>query len=132
MYNCTANYINGKWVKSGAGTEHDIINPTTEMSIGKVAFGTPDDVDLAVAAARAAFESFSSWTVAQRLELLGSIVEAYKTRWNDIAAAITAEMGAPAEFSRAPRPVPDSGTSGLPLPRYRKWIWKKPWANPLC
>jgi len=99
MYNCTANYINGKWVKSGAGTEHDIINPTTEMPIGKVAYGTPEDVDLAVAAARAAFESFSSWTVAQRLELLGSIVDAYKTRWNDIAAAITAEMGAPAEFS---------------------------------
>ena len=35
----------------------------------------------------------------QRLELLGRIVDAYKTRWNDIAAAITAEMGAPAEFS---------------------------------
>ena len=100
MYDCTRNYINGEWVNSTAGTLHDIINPATEQSIGKVSFGTAADVDLAVNAARKAFESFSAWTVEQRLDLLGSIVDAYKARWNDIAAAITAEMGAPAVFSQ--------------------------------
>ena len=100
MYDCTRNYINGEWVNSTAGTLHDIINPATEQSIGKVSFGTAADVDLAVNAARKAFESFSAWTVEQRLDLLGSIVDAYKVRWNDIAAAITAEMGAPAAFSQ--------------------------------
>jgi len=99
MYNCTRNYINGEWVESTSGNVHDIINPATEQSIGKVSFGTAQDVDRAVAAARAAFEEYSQWTVEQRLELLGKIVEAYKIRWNDIAAAITAEMGAPAAFA---------------------------------
>jgi aldehyde dehydrogenase (NAD+) len=99
MYDCSMNYINGEWVKSTHQDLHDIINPATEASIGSVNFGGPGDVDQAVAAARAAFESFSQWTVEQRLELLAGIVDAYKARWNDIAAAITAEMGAPAEFS---------------------------------
>jgi aldehyde dehydrogenase (NAD+) len=99
MYNCTRNYINGEWKESTSGDIHDIINPATEESIGKVSYGTVEDVNRAVAAARAAFEDFSQWTAEQRLELLGRIVDAYKTRWNDIAAAITAEMGAPAAFS---------------------------------
>jgi aldehyde dehydrogenase (NAD+) len=100
MYNCARNYINGEWLNSTSGNVHDIINPATEESIGKVSFGTEDDVNSAVAAARAAFEGFSLWTVERRLELLGRIVDAYKIRWNDIAAAITAEMGAPAAFAQ--------------------------------
>ncbi len=100
MYDCSKNYINGEWVKSAAGTEHDIINPATEKSIGKVVFGTAEDVDRAVAAARAAFADYSSWSVEQRLDLLQRIVDAYKQRWNDIATAITAEMGAPAAFAQ--------------------------------
>jgi aldehyde dehydrogenase (NAD+) len=99
MYNCTRNYINREWVESTAGALHGIINPATEKSIGQVSFGTAEDVDRAVAAACSAFEEFSQWTGEQRLELLGNIVDAYKVRWNDIAAAITAEMGAPAAFS---------------------------------
>jgi aldehyde dehydrogenase (NAD+) len=99
MYDCTRHYINGEWVKSTSGTLHDIINPATENSIGTVCLGTAEDVNAAVAAARAAFESFSTWSVEQRLDLLDRIMQAYKTRWNDIAAAITAEMGAPAAFA---------------------------------
>jgi aldehyde dehydrogenase (NAD+) len=100
MYDCTRNYINGEWIDTRADAFHDIINPATEESIGKVAYGTAKDVDRAVTAARAAFEDFSGWSVQQRLELLGKILDVYKTRWNDIAAAITAEMGAPALFSQ--------------------------------
>ena len=61
MYDCTRNYINGEWVESSATSLHDIINPATEESIGKIAFGTAEDVDRAVAAARDAFEEFSQW-----------------------------------------------------------------------
>ena len=98
MYDCTKNYIDGQWVASSGGL-HDVINPATEKPIGQVAFGTPEDVDRAVAAARAAFEEFSQWSVEQRLELLGRIADAYKARYDDMAAAITAEMGAPAGFA---------------------------------
>ncbi len=100
MYDCTRNYINGEWVSSASGNIHEIINPATEESIGNIAYGTAQDVDLAVSAARAAFEQFSQWSVQQRLELLGNILDAYKVRYNDIAAAITAEMGAPTTFSQ--------------------------------
>ncbi|HET6592550.1 MAG TPA: aldehyde dehydrogenase family protein, partial [Xanthomonadales bacterium] len=99
MYDCTKNYIDGRWVASSGGSLHDIINPATEKSIGQVAFGTAQDVDQAVAAARSAFEQFSQWSVEQRLELLGRIADAYKARYDDMAAAITAEMGAPAGFA---------------------------------
>ena len=100
MYDCTKNYINGEWLSSGAESLHDIINPATEESIGQVAYGTADDVDAAVAAARAAFEEFSQWTVEQRLELLSNIEKTYMARYNDVADAITAEMGAPTTFSQ--------------------------------
>ena len=100
MYDCTRHYINGEWVHSTAGTTHDIINPATEEPIGKVVHGTTADVDRAVSAARKAFDTFSQWTVEQRLELLRTIVDAYKARYDDIAAAITAEMGAPVTLSQ--------------------------------
>ena len=100
MYDCTRNYINGEWVESSASEIHDIINPATEESIGRVAFGTSADVDRAVEAARAAFEDFSQWTVEQRIELLERIVENYKTRWTEIGEAISAEMGAPVPFAQ--------------------------------
>jgi aldehyde dehydrogenase (NAD+) len=100
MYDCTRNYIDGEWLKSTAGVVSDIVNPATEKPIGTVSFGSAQDVDKAVAAARAAFEGYSQWTVDQRLDLLAKIVDAYKARWNDIAAAITAELGAPAAFSQ--------------------------------
>jgi aldehyde dehydrogenase (NAD+) len=100
MYDCTRNYINGEWTPSTAGTTHDIINPATEESIGQVVHGTAADVDLAVSAARDAFDSYSGWSVERRLELLNKILDAYKARYNDIAAAITAEMGAPTTLSQ--------------------------------
>ena len=81
MYDCTRNFIDGEWIASSGGESHDIINPATEASIGRVTFGTAEDVDRAVAAARAAFEEYSQWTVEQRLELLQRIGEAYKARW---------------------------------------------------
>ena len=99
MYDCTKNYINGTWAASSVGSLRDIINPATERTIGQVSFGTAADMDQAVAAARAAFDDFSRWTKDQRVDLLGRIAEAYKARWDDMAAAITAEMGAPAGFA---------------------------------
>ena len=100
MYDCTRHYINGQWVDNTSGQVEDIINPATGESIGKVSYGTAQDVDRAVAAARAAFKDYSHWPVEQRLDLLGRIIDAYKDRYKEIAAAITAEMGAPTTFAQ--------------------------------
>ncbi len=82
------------------------MNPATEQSVGTIAMGTAEDVDAAVAAAKAAFATFSQTTVAERLALLTRITEVYKTRMGDIATAVTSEMGAPAMIaSRAQAPA---------------------------
>ena len=88
-------YIDGQWVPSAGGTRHEVINPATEEVVSTVTLGTAADVDVAVKAARRAFESFSQTSKEERLALLGRIVEEYKKRIPDIAKSISEEMGAP-------------------------------------
>ena len=100
MYDCTRHYIDGAWVESASNDIHDIVNPATEQPIGRVVFGNAEDVDRAVRAAREAFVSYSQWTVAQRIELLERIVEGLRQRNDEIARAISDEMGAPMQLAR--------------------------------
>ena len=88
-------YINGQFVDPISYELFDIINPATEKSIGRVALGSPADVDSAVIAARAAFVKSSSLTKEDRLEILKTVRENYKKRYKDIADAVRNEMGAP-------------------------------------
>ena len=88
-------YINGQFVDPISYELFDIINPATEKSIGRVALGSPADVDSAVIAARAAFAKSSSLTKEDRLEILKTVRENYKKRYKDIAEAVRNEMGAP-------------------------------------
>lgn len=98
-YDCTHQFINGRWIES-QGAHHPIINPANEEVVGQVAYGTSDEVDQAVKAARAAFEAYSQWPVEKRAELLADIARRCEERRDDFAAAITAEMGAPAKLSQ--------------------------------
>ncbi|CAG9187130.1 aldehyde dehydrogenase family protein [Cupriavidus pinatubonensis] len=89
-------YIDGQWVDPAPGaTAMDIINPATEAVAGKVALGTPADVDRAVAAARAAFPAWSQTSRETRIALLERITALYKARMADIAEAVCTEIGAP-------------------------------------
>ncbi|MEO6218546.1 MAG: aldehyde dehydrogenase family protein [Sphingomonas sp.] len=94
-------YIDGAWVESEGGTRHEVIDPANEQPCTEITLGTAADVDKAVAAARRAFESFSQTTVAERAALLGRVIEEYKARIPDLAAAISHEMGAPIGFATA-------------------------------
>ena len=60
----------------------------------------PSDVDRAVAAAKRAFESYSETSVQERLDLLRRIIEVYQSKMEEMAAAISQEMGAPSSLSR--------------------------------
>ncbi|MFA6117234.1 MAG: aldehyde dehydrogenase family protein [Sphingomonas sp.] len=93
-------YIDGAWVES-EGKRHEVIDPATEQPCTEITLGTSADVDKAVAAARRAFESYSQTTVEERAALLGRIIEEYKARIPDLAAAISQEMGAPIGFATA-------------------------------
>jgi aldehyde dehydrogenase (NAD+) len=78
-----------------------VYNPYSEEVIGHIAAGSPADVDLAVAAARRAFESFSQTSVENRLALLTRIRDLLEERSEQFAQAIVAEMGAAISFARA-------------------------------
>lgn len=95
MYDYTRFYINGQWVNPAVEKTLDVINPATEKSIGKISLGSAADVDKAVAAAKAAFASFAQTTREQRIALLESILTQYQNRLEELALAISAEMGAP-------------------------------------
>ncbi|WP_445682771.1 aldehyde dehydrogenase family protein [Radicibacter daui] len=93
-------YINGEWVPPVSPATLEVINPATEEAYTRISVGTKADVDKAVAAAKAAFASFSKTSHADRLTLLKKILEVYNERFEDIAAAVSDEMGAPLAFAR--------------------------------
>jgi len=88
-------FIGGKWVAPLGTDTIEVINPATEEPIETIAMGTASDVDNAVAAAKAAFETWSQTSVEERLALLDRIIEVYKSRMGEIGTAISQEMGAP-------------------------------------
>lgn len=92
-------YIDGKWVDPTTPKTLDVINPATEEAVARISMGSAADVNKAVAAAKAAFPKFSTTSKKERIELLEAIIEAYKKRYPEIAAAITSEMGAPSKLS---------------------------------
>ena len=94
-------YINGEWVDPASPKTLDVINPATEEPSGRISLGSQADVDKAVAAAKAAFDSFSQTSKAERVELLGKIVAGYQARIGEMAETITSEMGAPAWLAKA-------------------------------
>jgi aldehyde dehydrogenase (NAD+) len=95
----TGFYINGAWVSPQGRGRLPVVNPATEQAIGNVRCGNATDVDLAVAAARAAFPAFAETPLADRIALLERIVDLYKSRFDDIGKAISDEMGAPLMFA---------------------------------
>ena len=93
-------YIDGCWQDRAHAARIAVVNPFSEEVAGHVAAGSPMDVDLAVAAARRAFERFSQSTVSDRIALLGRILALLEERAELFAQAIVAEMGAPIAFAR--------------------------------
>jgi aldehyde dehydrogenase (NAD+) len=94
-------YVGGAWLDRADAPAIPVRNPASEEVIGHVAAGTAADVDLAVAAAREAFDSFSTCPVADRLALLERIRDLLEERTEEFAQAIVAEMGAAITFARA-------------------------------
>ena len=100
MYDNRRFYIDGAWVDPIEATEFKVINPATEAVAGVISMGGPKDVDRAVAAARRAFERYSRTTPAERLALLERVLAAYNAHYDEIARAISTEMGAPIKLAK--------------------------------
>ncbi len=94
-------YINGEWVEPSTSETLAVINPANEEAIDDIALGGEEDVNRAVAAAKAAFETFSQTSREERVQLLQSIIGVYQRRIDEVAATISEEMGAPMYLAKA-------------------------------
>jgi aldehyde dehydrogenase (NAD+) len=108
-------YIDGAWVDPVVAHSLDVIDPSTEDAFAQISLGAGADVDKAVAAAKRAFQSFGFTSRAERLDLLRHIVDVYKKRSQDLAVAISREMG-------APRPFALSNQVGIGLSHLQKMV----------
>ncbi len=104
-------YINGAWVAAQGGQTMPILNPATNRQIGVLTLGDAADVDRAVAAAKSAFESWGFTPKAERRAFLARLLAISEEREEEMAQAITAEMGAPITLSREQQAA--SGTGHL-------------------
>jgi aldehyde dehydrogenase (NAD+) len=96
-------YIDGQWVDPAEMKTLDVENPANEKVCGTVALGSAADVDRAVSAARRAFATWSLTSRDERLDVLQRILAEYQQRADDLAAAITEEMGAPTALAAGPQ-----------------------------
>ena len=93
-------YINGAWVDAKEGRDHHVINPSTEEPCAVISLGGQADTDAAVAAAKAALPGWMATPPAERIAACQRILDAYKARPEDMAQAISLEMGAPIDMAR--------------------------------
>ena len=100
MKDATKHYISGQWVASIGGREMAVENPSTEEKIATITLGGVADADAAVAAARAAFPAWAATDPEDRIAALERLMQAYKARAEDMAQAISTEMGAPIALAR--------------------------------
>ena len=94
-------YINGEWTDPSEPRILEVENPATEENFARISLGSQADVEKAVAAAKAAFPTFSQTSVEYRAELLDKITAGYQARLGDIAEGISNQMGAPMWLAKA-------------------------------
>ena len=93
-------YIDGAWVDPAEARDLEVIDPTTEEPFAVISVGGQADTDRAVAAAKAAQPGWAATSPAERLAFAERLLEVYKRRNDDVAHAMTCEMGAPTDMSR--------------------------------
>jgi len=111
MKNAANFYIDGKWVAPQGGTDFPVIDPSTEEAVTTISLGGEADTNAAVAAAKTAFPKWRNSSKAERLELMESILAVYTKRSDEMAEAISSEMGAPIDMAK----VQQSGTGSFHL-----------------
>ncbi|MBQ0707568.1 MULTISPECIES: aldehyde dehydrogenase family protein [unclassified Ochrobactrum] len=93
-------YIDGAWRAPVEAKSIEVINPANEKPYAVISAGSAKDIDLAVAAARKAFPSWSETSAAERIGYIRRLVEIYEARLDEMAKAISLEMGAPITLAR--------------------------------
>ncbi|WP_375430637.1 aldehyde dehydrogenase family protein [uncultured Friedmanniella sp.] len=95
--------VGGRWRPSATTERIEVRNPADDQVIASVSAGAMEDVDAAVAAARAAFDGWSRTSRQDRLEVLERISAAYERRADDLAEVLSLEVGAPTRLAHGPQ-----------------------------
>lgn len=96
--------IGGKWLEAASGKTFASINPATGETLAHVPEGDAEDINRAVAAARAAFEGpWRRSTPYERQLLLLKLADLVERHYDELAALDTLDMGAPLQRTRANR-----------------------------
>ncbi|MFE9403132.1 aldehyde dehydrogenase family protein [Streptomyces sp. NPDC006530] len=93
-------YIDGEWRAAAGRDTIAVLNPVDEQVIDHVPAGTAEDVDAAVRAARAALPAWAATPPAERAARLAALRDGLLARKDEIAATISAELGAPLPFAQ--------------------------------
>ncbi len=93
-------YINGRWVSPTEPNDLDVINPSNEEPCAVISLGGQADTDAAVAAAKSAFATWAFTPKAERIALVERILKNYQARSEELARAMSLEMGAPLDMAR--------------------------------
>ncbi|MEU8775941.1 aldehyde dehydrogenase family protein [Streptomyces sp. NPDC048606] len=94
-------YIGGEWRPAAGNDRIEVVNPADEQVVASVPAGTPEDVDAAVRAARAALPAWAATPPADRAALVGAVRDRLAARRAEIAETVTAELGSPLGFADA-------------------------------
>ena len=94
-------YINGSWVPPVVPRDCDVIDPSTEEPCAIISLGSEADTNAAVAAAKAAFPAWAATAPAVRRAVVVRILQQYEVRLDELAQAISIEMGAPIDMALA-------------------------------
>ncbi|KWX00644.1 phenylacetaldehyde dehydrogenase [Carbonactinospora thermoautotrophica] len=89
------NFINGEYVDAASGETLDLINPATGEVFGTAPNSGAEDVDRAVRAAAAAFETWRATTPSERQLALLRIADAIEARAEELVAAECENTGKP-------------------------------------
>lgn len=95
-------FVGGEWIAPQSAQRIEVISPFSEQVIATVPRASRKDVDAAVAAARKAFDTgpWPRMSVEERIQAVGRLRDVFDRRKEDMAQAITAEMGSPITQSR--------------------------------
>jgi betaine-aldehyde dehydrogenase len=106
-------YIGGEWTPPSGKGSFDVTNASTEEVMGRIPEGGEDDVDAAVAAARAAFDGWAATPAAERAAFLQKIHEGLKARMEEIGKLIAGEVGMPVKLATMIQAGSPTATFGL-------------------
>ncbi|HAQ22885.1 MAG: aldehyde dehydrogenase family protein [Acidimicrobiaceae bacterium] len=108
-------YVDGAWVASAGNDSIDVHDPSTGTVIGSIPEGSPEDVKVAVAAAKAAFDGWAATPLEERLSLIEQLASALGERMEELGTLMSREMGMPLPMAKMIQVgMPAATTGGVP------------------